>query len=209
MPVTPPTPQNPTIPIVLASQSSARAALLRAAGIGFAQSVAAVDEAAVKQAAQAEGTSAADTAVLLADLKARRLSGREADALVIGADQILVCDGRWFDKPADLAEARTHLLALRGRTHTLVTAAVVLRGGQRIWTHVATPLLTMRAFSDSFLDAYLAEGAARPTESVGAYRIEGPGVLLFDAVEGEHAAIMGLPMLALLRFLRQHGALLT
>jgi len=127
---------------------------------------------------------------------------------VIGADQLLVYEDRWFDKPTDTAEARGHLQALRGRTHTLVTAVLCQRGEQRLWHHIARPRLTMRSFSDAFLAAYLlAEGLA-VTGSVGGYRLEGLGVHLFDRVEGEHAAILGLPLLPLLGFLRQNGTVL-
>ena len=145
--------------------------------------------------------------MLLASLKAERIARRFTEALVIGGDQILVCEGRWFDKPADLEEARAHLLALRGREHRLVTAVLCQRGGQRVWQHVATPRLVMRDFSEAFLDWYLGVEGQVLTTTVGAYRVEGPGVQLFERIEGEHAAIMGLPLLALLGFLRQHGAL--
>ncbi len=194
-------------PLVLASQSSTRAAMLHAAGLRFEARPARIDEDAVKQAARAEGTPPEDAAFLLAELKAARV--RTPGALVIGADQLLVCEGRWFDKPCDLAGAREHLLALRGRTHTLVTAAVCLRDGAPVWRHVATPRLRMRPFSDAFLDAYLAAEGDAVLSSVGAYRLEGPGVQLFEAVEGEHAAVLGLPLLALLGFLRGHGVLLA
>ena len=194
--------------LVLASASASRRALLQAAGLRFAAQAAAVDEAAAKQGAREAGASAADTALLLAEMKAQRIARREPDALVIGCDQLLVCGERWFDKPADRAEARAHLCALRGRTHELVTAVLCLRAGRRIWHHVARPRLTMRDFTDDFLDAYLAAEGDAVTTTVGAYRLEGLGVHLFDAVEGEHAAILGLPLLPLLGFLRQHRVLL-
>ena len=114
----------------------------------------------------------------------------------------------WFDKPADPGAARSHLMALRGRTHLLATAVVAWRGGGRVWGHVATPRLTMRPFSDTFLDAYLAAEGDALLPSVGAYRLEGPGAQLFSRVEGEHAAVLGLPLLPLLEFLRGHGVLL-
>ena len=201
--------QSATPRLVLASASSARRAVLDGAGLHFEAMAAAVDEAAIKEAAQAEAIPAIDTALMLADAKAERVARRDPEALVIGCDQLLVCEGRWFDKPPDLAAARTQLLAMRGRTHQLVTAIVCHRHGRRIWHHVAVPRLTMRDVSDSFLDIYLAAEAAAVTQSVGAYRIEGPGVQLFSTVEGEHAAILGMPLLGLLGFLRQHGVLLT
>ena len=199
--------QSPHPPLILASQSSARAALLRGAGLRFEARAARVDEAAAKAAAQAEGASAADAALFLAGLKAARI--RDPDALVIGADQILVCEDTWFDKPATPGEARAHLQALRGRTHTLETAIVCHRGGQEVWRHVARPRLAMRPFSNAFLDAYLAAEGDAVLASVGAYRLEGLGAQLFDRVEGEHAAVLGLPLLPLLGFLRQHGVLLA
>lgn len=191
--------------LILASASAARRAVLEAAGLRFEAIAAAVDEATIKEAAQAEAIPPGDAALMLADAKAERIARRDPDALVIGCDQLLVCDGRWFDKPADVAAARDHLMALRGRSHQLVTAIVCHRHGRRVWQHLAVPRLTMRDFSEGFLDAYLEAEAAHVTQSVGAYRLEGPGVMLFSAVEGEHAAILGVPLLALLDFLRQHG----
>ena len=190
-------------PLVLASQSTARAALLTAAGLRFEARPARVDEAAVKQACRAERADAAETALTLAAMKARRI--RDAEALVIGADQILVCGEAWFDKPADLDGARTQLQALRGQTHRLVTAVVCMRGGREVWRHVTEPRLRMRRFSDAFLDDYLAAEGDAILACVGAYRLEGLGVHLFDDVQGEHSAILGLPLLPLLGFLRQHG----
>ena len=193
--------------VILASQSRFRAGLLAAAGVAVETMAAHLDEAEVKQAARAEGANAEDTALLLASLKAERIARRHPDALVIGADQMLVCEDAWFDKPPDMAAARAQLLALRGRAHTLVTAVLCQRGGQRVWQHVAKPRLVMRDFSDAFLDRYLAREGEVLTTTVGAYRIEGPGLQLFDRIEGEHSEIVGLPMLPLLGFLRQHGVL--
>lgn len=193
--------------LILASASISRRDVLQRAGLRFEAKAAHIDEAEVKRAGLAEGASADDTALLLADLKARRVARAAGNALVIGCDQLLVCDGAWFDKPADMAQARTQLQALRGRTHTLVTAVLCLRDGQRVWHHIARPRLTMRGFSDAFLDAYLAAEGEALTTTVGAYRLEGLGVHLFDAVAGEHASILGLPLLPLVGFLRQHGVL--
>ena len=192
--------------LVLASASAARRALLEAAGLRVEVFPARIDEEAVKAAGRAEGQGPAETALLLAELKAARI--RDPDALVIGADQLLVCEGAWFDKPTDPRAARAQLVALRGRTHTLHSAVVCHRGGARVWQHLEAPELTMRQFSDAFLDRYLDLEATHLTETVGAYRLEGPGAQLFSRVEGEHAAILGLPLLALLGFLRQHGLLL-
>ena len=194
-------------PLVLASQSTARAALLEAAGLRFEARPARVDEAAVKQACRAERADAAETALTLAALKAQRV--RDPEALVIGADQILTCGDAWFDKPDGTDGARAQLRALRGQLHRLHTAVVCLRGGQEVWRHVSEPRLRMRGFSDAFLEGYLAAEGDAVLSCVGAYRLEGRGVHLFDEVEGEHAAILGLPLLPLLGFLRQHGVLMA
>jgi len=194
-------------PILLASASASRAAVLRATGLQFEARAAHVDEDALKAAALAEGLPVAETALLLADAKARRLALRDPNTLVIGGDQMLVCEDQRFDKPADRGAARSQLLALRGKSHSLPTAVVAWRHGRRIWHHVATPRMTMRSFSYAVLDAYLdAEGDA-VLASVGGYRIEGPGIHLFDRIEGAQDAILGLPLLPLLGFLRQHGVL--
>jgi septum formation protein len=194
-------------PLLLASASAGRRALLKAAGLQFDVCPARIDEAALKAAARAERLSASDTALLLAQAKGARIAARDPDALVIGCDQLLVCGDDWFDKPANLAAARAQLRALRGRTHTLVTAVLCQRGDRRLWHCVATPRLTMRDFSDATLEAYLALEGAHVTVTVGAYRIEGPGIQLFDTIDGDNAAIVGLPLLPLLGFLRQHGVL--
>lgn len=193
--------------LILASQSATRRALLEAAGLDVEALPAAVDEAAIKESAQAEGIAPADAALLLADAKAARVARRHPDAVVIGADQLLVQGRDWFDKPEDLSAARRQLLRLRGHAHELVTAVVVWRDGQRAWHHVATPRLVMREFSESFLDAYLAREGAFVTQSVGAYRLEGMGVQLMREVRGEHAAILGLPLLPLLAYLRDSGVI--
>ncbi|WP_246395942.1 Maf family protein [Gluconacetobacter tumulisoli] len=198
--------------IVLASQSRTRRILLEQAGLHIESRPARVDEHAIRESALAEGASPDDAALLLAEMKARRIDNSDAvvpDAVVIGADQILACDGEWFEKPADRDGARTQLLRLRGRTHVLHTAVVVRRGGQTIWHHVARPELTMRPFSQAFLDRYLTAEGDAILSSVGAYLLEGRGVHLFDRVEGEHAAILGLPLLKLLGFLRQHGVVMS
>jgi septum formation protein len=191
--------------LLLASASPTRAALLRAAGVEFAVVPAFIDEAEIKQSARAEAMPAAEAALLLAELKTARI--RDPEALVIGADQLLVCGEDWFDKPVDLAAARVQLCHLRGRAHQLVTAVACMRGGQVVWSHVETATLVMRPFTDAFLEAYLEAEAAYVTTTVGAYRLEGLGVQLFDSVQGSYHAILGLPLLPLLGFLRQHGAL--
>jgi septum formation protein len=195
--------------LILASASTARAKLLRAAGVTFAIEPAAIDEDALKQEARREDGSAIECASTLASAKACAVSHRAPGALVIGADQLLTCGNEWFDKPRDLAEARTHLLTLRGRSHVLATAACIAQGGEAVWQAASEPELTMRAFSDDFLDAYLASEGESLLASVGAYRLEGPGVQLFERIGGDHFAILGLPLIELLAFLRERGALAT
>jgi septum formation protein len=204
--------QAETPRLVLASASAARRSLLDRAGLAFEARVAAVDEAAIKQAAQAEGIPAREAALILAEAKAERIARRDPEALVIGSDQLLVCptgDGgfRWLDKPEGLEGARAHLRFLRGKRHELVNGTVAWRGGERIWQDVTVVRLAMRDVSDAFIEAYLAAEGEAVCASVGAYRLEGRGILLMDRVEGEHSAVLGLPMLPLLRFLRQHGVL--
>jgi len=193
--------------LILASASAARLALLRGAGLAVEAQPAHIDEAEIKAAARADRASPEDAALLLAELKAARIARRAPDALVIAADQLLVVGEEWFDKPPTPDAAREQLLALRGRTHMLVTAVLCQRGAARIWHHVARPSLTMRDFSDAFLDTYLAAESDALTGCVGAYRLEGMGVQLFDRIEGDYFSILGLPLLPLLGFLRQHGAL--
>jgi septum formation protein len=192
-------------PLVLASASTARGELLRRAGLDVVVAPAAIDEAEIKAAFLAERRPAAECAIALAEAKASRIARRHPGSLVIGADQLLVCEGAWFDKPADLVAARAQLLALRGKSHELVSAICVVRDGQTLWHFVDRPSLTMRNFTDAFLDDYLATVGPDILGAVGAYHLEGRGVQLFARVEGNYFAILGLPLLPLLDFLRGHG----
>ena len=193
--------------LILASGSATRRHLLTAAGVTFSARAVAVDEPVLRDSAQAEGASAQDAALVLAGAKAQRV--RAPDALVIGADQILVHADRWLGKPDDLAGARAQLWSLRGHTHSLATAMVAWRDGRAIWQHVESPQLTMRAFSEAFMDAYLDEEGHEVLSSVGCYRLEGRGIQLFSRVVGDHSAILGLPLLPLLGFLRAQGVVGT
>jgi septum formation protein len=193
--------------IVLASGSAARARMLDQAGIAFAVDVAAVDEEAVKQSMAAETRNPARVAEILAELKAVRVSARHPGALVIGADQMLDQEGRWFDKPASRDEARRQLQALRHRTHRLTSAVVAVRDGTRLWYHAESARLHMRNFSDAFLERYLEQAGDAVLSSVGAYQLEGLGAQLFLSVDGDFFTILGLPLLALMDFLRENGEL--
>jgi len=181
--------------------------MLEQAGLIVDADAASVDEHEMKAAFQAERAPVEACAEALAELKAIRVSQRHPGALVIGADQMLDLDGVWFDKPADLDHARAHLQTLRGRTHRLVTAAVAVQNGSRIWHTIDTARLTMRPFSDGFLDEYLRRQGPAVLSSVGAYQLEGLGAQLFARIEGDFFTILGLPLLPLLGFLRDHGAL--
>ena len=191
--------------LILASASSIRARILADAGVPHAIEPAMVDEAAVKESLRAEGASAEDAALSLAGLKAETVARRHPGALVIGADQILDHGGDWLDKPGDRAAARATLDVLRGNGHVLVSGVTVARDGDLLWRHAERASLTMRDFSDAFLDAYLDESGDAVFAAVGAYRIEGLGAQLFDRIEGDYFAILGLPLLPLLNFLRGHG----
>jgi septum formation protein len=192
--------------LVLASASAARARLLADAGIDAERDPADIDEAAIKRECRRDRQSAADCAARLAEIKARTVAVRHPDRLVLGADQLLDCDGDWFDKPGSLSDARNQLRALRGRTHELATAAAVIRNGDILWRALAKPRLTMRHFSDAFLDRYLATIGDRALKTVGGYELEGPGAQLMAKIEGDYFAILGLPLLPLLDFLRETGA---
>jgi septum formation protein len=193
--------------LVLASASVTRRSLLAAAGVQFDVVPAPVDETGIKHAARATGASPEKTALILARTKAMHVSAHYPEALVIGADQLLVCEEQWFDKPVDRESARSQLLKLRGRQHFLVTAVTCVSDGTVLWEHIALPSLSMRHFSDAVLDAYLADEAEQVIGCVGGYRIEAAGSQLFDAIEGDYFSILGLPLLPLLKFLRQHGVL--
>ena len=193
--------------LILASASRARQAMLRDAGVDILVDVAAIDEPAVKESLRAEGADAAMVAETLAELKAKRVAPRHPGRLVIGADQVLDCEGRLFDKPADPTAARDQLRALRGRRHRLLSSAVVLRDGVRLWHHTGEATLTMRDFTEAFLDGYLESVGPQACESVGAYQLEGRGAQLFAAIAGDYFTILGLPLLPLLDFLREQREL--
>ena len=195
--------------LILASASTAREAVLEHAGLSFHCEAAAVDESEVKSSLKGEHgetyRGAVALAETLAELKAVRISRKSPEALVIGADQVLECDGKWFDKPDDTAAARATLLKLRGKSHRLISGVCVALDGECLWRHVDHATLLMRPFSDAFLDRYLDAVGARALGSVGAYQVEGPGAQLFARIDGDYFTILGLPLLPLLEFLRGHG----
>lgn len=192
-------------PLVLASKSAPRRALLEAAGIPIEVRPADIDERAVERAAVANA--AGEVAALLAREKARAISVGMPSRLVLGADQTLVLGDRRYDKPADVAAARAQLCTLAGRTHELHSAIAFVRDGEVLSETVQVARMTMRAFSDRFLDAYLEAVGPAVMASVGAYQLERYGVHLFERVEADHFTILGLPLLAALDFLRQEGSL--
>jgi septum formation protein len=191
--------------VILASGSRARAVLLTGAGVPFEAVSPNVDEAELKAELTAQAMEPAGIAAALAEHKA--LSVRADGALVIGADQTLELDGALFDKPQCLGEARQHLEFLRGRTHKLHSAVVLADGGRPVWSEIRTARLKMRNFSDGFLGGYLQREGDAILASVGGYRLEGEGVQLFEAIDGDYFTILGLPLLGLLDTLRSRGVL--
>jgi septum formation protein len=193
--------------IVLASQSATRVAILRNAGLDFEAVPADVDERALEADLVAGGATAADIAQALAEAKAAAVAAHRPGAIVIGADQTLDADGERWHKPASRAEARAQLMALSGRTHHLRSAVVGMRGGVVRYRRIDTAAMTMRQFGPDEIDAYLERVGDRALSSVGAYQIEGPGIRLFERIEGDYFTILGLPLLPLLAWLREEGAL--
>lgn len=194
--------------LILASASAARLRMLEAAGVPVSVVEAAhVDEDEIKRSLKAEGAPPMRAAETLAELKALRVARRHPEALTLAADQILVADQDWFDKPKDRTSARSQLLALRGRSHELVSSAVLVRGTERLWHHSQAARLTMRPFSEDFLDRYLDQAGERVLHSVGAYQVETLGVQLFAEIRGDCFTILGLPLLPLLEMLRNHHVL--
>ena len=204
------TPNHPQR-IILASGSASRRQMLSAAGIAFAVTPSAVDESALRR--QMENVPGRlDPGVLalaLARAKAEDVSAREHAALVIGGDQVLALGDRIYEKPRDMAEARRHLTEFRGATHVLHSAAALAIGGRAVWSIAASARMTMRPFSNAFLDDYLARAGPVVCTSVGAYQLEGAGIQLFENIDGDYFTNLGLPLLPLLAVLRTRKALVT
>ena len=196
-----------TAPLVLASQSLARRGLLSAAGIPFDVYAAAIDERGIEAPFVAAGANAAEIALHLSRAKALAVSKEKPGRLVIGADQTLCLEGYLLGKPDGRVAAMTQLEALSGRTHELYSGCCAAREHTILFETVGVARLSCRQLSAAFIAAYLEE--AGELSSAGVYRIEGPGIHLFDAIEGDHATILGLPLLPLLKFLRDEGSLLS
>ena len=192
--------------LVLASKSATRRAVLEGAGIPFEIASSGVDEDAAKVDLLAKGANPRQVATALAEQKALTTSAGRPE-WVVGADQTLEFEGRLYDKAETVEDARDRLKALRGKPHQLHSAVVVARNGETVWRELESATLTMRDFSDGFLEDYLAAEGQAALGSVGCYRLEGPGVQLFSKIEGDYFTILGLPLMGLLDLLRKEGVL--
>lgn len=195
----------PTHPLILASTSTIRAQLLRSAGLDVTVQPARIDEDAARDALAAEGASPRDMADALAELKARRVSQKHPEAVVIGADQVLEFEGKAWAKPETPDAGRAQLTALRGRSHVLHSAVVLYHRSEPVWRHIGEVRMTMRMMSDAYRDAYLARNWDSARHSVGCYKIEEEGVRLFSDIRGDYFSILGLPLLPLVSYLAQRG----
>jgi septum formation protein len=193
------------MPIILASSSTIRLQLLHSAGLTVEARAPRVDEDAVRNALVKEDASPRDIADTLAEMKARKISERSPGDLVIGCDQVLAVKTSTFAKPARIDEAREQLVMLRGKTHQLLSAIVIYENAQPVWRHVGEASLTMRDFSDQYLEDYLARNWNSIRHSVGCYKLEEEGVRLFSAISGDYFTILGLPLLPLLAWLGTRG----
>ena len=195
----------PHQPLILASASAARQTMFTDAGLKYEAMPAGVDEESLRDAAAHDGASPADTATLLAEAKARKISVRQPDAVVVASDQLLVYDGAIYAKPACRDEAVARIKMLGGASHELVTAGVMLLDGQRLWHVVKTPRLTMRAFDADFAENYVDALGHTALQTPGVYMIEGLGAQLFSEMDGCFYTIMGFPLLECLAHLRIMG----
>lgn len=190
--------------VILASGSVIRRAMFEKAGLDFDVIPAAIDEDAITASLEREGATPVHIALTLAELKAARVSGQHPEDCVIAADSVITCEGRSFTKPEDAGTAKEHLRYLRGRTHENICGVCLAKGGVTIWRHTDIAKLTMRDFSDTFLDAFVEKNVPGILSSAGAYRFEDTGVQLFSKIEGDYFTILGLPLLPVLNILREH-----
>jgi len=195
--------------VILASGSEVRAKLLRDAGVIFETKVAKIDEPAIINALKAEQAKPHEVADTLAEYKAQRVAARHTDKLVIGCDQILVCDKKIYQKAVTVKDARAKLLTLRGKPHHLMSSVVVFENGRPVWRHLGRAQLIMREFSDAFLDNYIAKQGDSILDSVGCYKLEGVGAQLFSHIQGDYFTILGIPLLEVLGFLRTRGVIIN
>jgi len=197
---------KPTLlPLILASQSRARYHMLRSAGLDFAVREPYIDEAALQERMKDAMTPPEIMAQALAQAKALSIAGSNPGHLVIGADQVLYCQGRVFSKAANAEKARENLLHLSGKAHHLISAACLVQNDKVLWHHAERAKLTMRVLDEPILTRYCAEASEALTRSVGGYELEGLGSWLFEKIEGDHFTILGLPLLPLLQNLREKG----
>ena len=203
----------PSGPLVLASASATRQRLLSQAGFSFTTCPAPIDEVSIRNSCAAEGIAPGDVAVILAEMKGRAATAKmdaardasPSGTVLLAADQILEIDGEMLGKPADRTAAASQVSRLQGRTHRLLTAAVIFRDGERIWHHLAEAELTMRSLNAGEVDAYLDCLGDAALWSPGSYQIEALGMHLFSRIKGCHYGILGLPLLEIAGFLRSHG----
>ncbi len=193
--------------LVLASKSASRRAMLDAAGVAYLSIPTDIDERAVE--AGLHGALPADIAEALSVAKAAAVAADHPDALVLGSDSLVVCDRRRFDKPASREEAAEHLRFFSGRVIELHSAAALVKDGGCVWSHASLARLHMRALSEKFIEHYLGLEWPAIGHTVGAFRIEGPGVQLFDSIEGDQFTVLGMPLLPLLGALREEGVLIA
>jgi septum formation protein len=193
--------------LILASKSRFRAMLLTNACVPFTAEDAQVDERAIEEPLQAAGAAPSMVALELAKAKALEVSARRKGALVLGSDQTLSLDGTLFHKPDGIAGAKRHLQALSAKTHQLNSGVALALDGTIVWEHISIARLTMRKLSDEFIDQHLRRVGERVLSSVGAYQYEGEGVQLFEAINGDYFTIIGLPLLPVLKELRQRGVI--